>query len=219
MKCMEQPITKEVSLDRHKVRLREDPEYWKVWGTDGRLSIVIPTYSRNPALIQMEIKHATEWRKHCDELIICEDGGEFSQELKDIATEYMYHPNVGVCENMNLGWALALKNGAKFVVIMDSDVSYVEGNLRDLCIPGKVTVPQVIEFPHSSIIAPMLCVAREVALERGLYHCGKDYRNEGFDPELYERVKDIFEGVHSVKVSHRGPLGVIGGATRFGNVF
>lgn len=215
---MDQLIPRELSLDRHKVRLEKDPDYRKVWGPDGKLTIVIPTYSINPALTQMEITYATEWKKHCDELIICEDAGEYVPELKEIADLYIMQPtNLGVCSNLNIGWEKALSRDADFVVMMDSDVSYIEGDLREMCIPERVTVPLIIEFPYSANIAPMLCVPKGVEQARGKYHC-EHHRNDGFDPELYERVFDIFQHVPEVKVSHRGPLGVVGGATRFGTV-
>jgi len=184
----------------------------------GNLAIVIPTYSVRPALLAMEIDNARVWKTLCEELIVCEDGGEYSQELEEIASEYMYHPNLGVCHNMNLGWALALQNGAEYVIIMDSDVSYVEGDLRSLCVPETVTVPQIIEYPNTEFIAPMLCVPKTVSDRIGLYDC-RDHRNEGFDAELEKIVRPIVKKVESVKVSHRGPLGVVGGATRFNHVF
>jgi GT2 family glycosyltransferase len=183
-----------------------------------KIAIVIPTYSIRPALLKMEIDNARVWKTLCEELIICEDGGEYSQELEDIASEYMYHPNVGVCHNMNLGWALALQKGAEYVVIMDDDVSYVEGDLRSLCVQGAVSVPQVIEFPNTAFIAPMLCVPKDVSDRIGLYDC-RNHRNEGFDADLEKIVRPIVNKVESFKVSHRGPLGVVGGATRFNHVF
>lgn len=166
----------------------------------------------------MEIANASGWKDKCDELIICEDGGEYSEELEKIATVYMYHPNMGVCHTMNLGWSLALSRGADFVTMMDSDVSWVEGDLRDMCIPGKITVPVVIEYPNTAFIAPMLCTPKEVTAEHGVYDC-KNRRNEGFDAEMDKWARPIVQRVDSVKVSHRGPLGVVGGATRFNHVF
>lgn len=182
-----------------------------------RIAIVIPTYSVRPGLLKMEIDNATVWRSLCEELIICEDGGEYSEELEKIATEYMFHPNIGVCQNMNLGWELALSRGAEYVVIMDSDVSYVEGDLRSLCTPEVVSVPQVIEYPDTEFIAPMLCVPRSVSDRVGLYDC-RNRRNEGFDAELDKLVRPIVRKVESFKISHRGPMGFIGGATRFNHV-
>jgi hypothetical protein len=93
---------------------------------------------------------------------------------------------------------------------MDTDVTLVEGSLRDLCIPGKVTIPTLRGNPGLAFVAPMLCVPREVALERGIYN--KYYSADGFDPEYQGRIQDILEKVDSVKIEH------IGGATRFDRV-
>lgn len=185
-----------------------------------RLAAVIPTYSIRQSLIDMEVVNAKAWKSHVDDLIICEDGPPVA-ELKKIANLYIVQKvNVGTCFNANMGWANALKRGADYVVLMDSDVSPVSGSLRDLCVPGKVTVPVIIEFPDTAYNAPMMCVPKEIADDIGLYPCSY-HRDEGFDPEyaykIYDHGYDI-EQVKSVRVSHLGPTGEVGGATRFNRV-
>lgn len=177
-----------------------------------KLTLIIPTYSIRASLCLMAADNARGWSPQCDELIICEDG-DYCPELRQIADLYVLHQNVGVCLNMNMAWEIALARGAEYVAIMDSDVSLVEGSLREMCIPDKVSVPVIVQHPDTSFIAPMLVVPRSVSDRVGIYdYRGGAHRNEGFDADYGQKVRDIVVKVREVKVSH------IGGATRFNNV-
>ena len=173
-----------------------------------KLTIVIPTYSDGPhGWCDMAATNARVWKDHCDELIITEDG-TYCQQLHDLADLYILHPRLWVPENMNLGWKTALGRGADFVIMMDSDVEYVSGDLHDLCVPGKVAVPRIVQHPESISVAPMLSVPREVALERGYYNNGGGkYNLYHFDADYQSRILDLLTGVKTVKISH------VGGAT------
>src|SRR5437773_12439547 len=102
------------------------------------ISVVIPTYSLNRDLETMAINCAKGYREFADELIICEDGGRYSKDLKDLADLYINHDNWGFTANLNNGW-LAAKGDYAFLV---NSYTYIESvNYNDLCIHGTVTSP------------------------------------------------------------------------------
>jgi hypothetical protein len=175
-----------------------------------RLAVIVPTYTLNTELATMATENAKVWKTQCDDLIISEDGGGFYKGLYEVADLYMLHRNIGVAASMNLAWRVALVRGADYVAIADSDVTWSEGLLTDLCIPGKIGIPVNRQHPHIRIIAPMLVVPKEVAFERGIYndYNGKEKRMDGFDFEYYAAVKDLVTQVDSCIIDH------VGSATR-----
>lgn len=177
------------------------------------LAVVIPACSIRPTLCAMTARNARVWKELCDVLIIPEDG-PYCEELVDIADHYMLHPvRLGVCNNANVGWTLALALGADYVCLMDSDVAWAEGSLRDMCVPGKVTVPTINSTPDTAFTAPMLCVPRTISDEFGLYDdAGGPHKNESFDGVYYQRIRNNVEKIKHVKVDH------FGSATRFHRV-
>lgn len=202
-------MNREVNPDRHRVRLLEDPEYNAQWGTNGKLSVVLPVYSIRPAICKMEIENSKIWKREVDELIVTEDG-PYCQELHELADLYLLHPRLGACNNMIVGWQVALSRGADYVVLVDSDVTLINGHLRDMCVPGRVTIPKTI-VPSSvpGLIAPMVCIPKTVVLERGMYD--KRFFMDGHDTEYQTRISDLIESV-DITISH------IQGGTRMGRM-
>jgi hypothetical protein len=177
-----------------------------------KVAVIVPTFTMDEDLGKMAADNAKIWKTQCDDLIITEDDGGYYRDLARAADLYMLHRNLGVAANMNLAWKVALVRGADYVAIADSDVTWKEGSLKNLCIPGKIGVPVIDKVgPRAigtSIIAPMLVVPKEVAAERGIYNDGGGFRMEGFDYEYYHVVKDLIVQVESCIISH------IGSATR-----
>lgn len=100
----------------------------------GTLSVVIPTWSALPELVDMTLQLVEQVRPMCDELIITEDGF-FSKELKKAADLYVLHEWQGHGNNLRDG--IAASHG-DFIAAIDSDIKILEGNLRDLVITDKV---------------------------------------------------------------------------------
>lgn len=232
-------MSREISLDRHKARLLEDPAY-KAQFADldrpvredvkenfspkpkrisggPRIAVVIPTYSiPNPQnWCNMAADTATGWKDQCHDLIISEDG-DYCAQLHDIADVYIMHPRYWPAENMNIGWQLALARGADFVAIMDSDVKFSLGSLRELCIPGQVTVPTISQHPGTVTVAPMLVVPKEITEQIGMYDsAGGRHALYWFDNNFQARLQAAqipLVGSKSLVVWHEG-----GSTTRFLN--
>jgi hypothetical protein len=176
-----------------------------------RIAVIIPTFTMDEDLGKMAADNAKIWKTRCDDLVVSEDGGYY-RDLARTADLYLMHERLGPAANMNLAWKIALVRGADYVAIADSDVTWVQGSLKDLCIPGKIGVPVIDKVgPRAittSIIAPMLVVPKEVAYERGIYNDGGGFRMEGFDYEYYNVVRDLIIQVESCIIKH------IGSATR-----
>jgi hypothetical protein len=173
-----------------------------------KLTIVIPTYSDgHHGWCDMAAENARVWKEHCDELIISEDG-LYCEKLHHLADVYVMHPRLWVADNINLGWEIALARGADYVLLMDSDVKYFYGDVRELCIPGAIGVPAVIQHPDSVSVAPMLCVPKEVTAKmgmydsqngkHGLYHFDADFQAR----TAYHQISVI--GIKSVRIDHAG---------------
>lgn len=76
-----------------------------------------------------------------------------------------------------------------------------QGNLKDLCIPGKVTSPFGNQnVPH--LWGAFFVVPKEVAKERGLLL--EEMKMYASDSEYDMRVRDIFQCVPSVEILHTG---------------
>lgn len=176
-----------------------------------KLTIVIPTYSGpNHGWCENAAANAKVWKEHCDELIITEDG-RYCEGLHEVADLYILHPRLWPADNMNLGWKIALDRGADYVLIMDSDVKYFTGNVRDLCVPDQVSVPAVIQHPDSVSIAPCLCVPKEVTAKVGMYDSqGGKHGLYHFDADLHQRLtwghSVNVVGIKSVRIDHEGGM-------------
>jgi glycosyltransferase involved in cell wall biosynthesis len=163
-----------------------------------KLSMVIPTYTLTKELERLAIIAADSYRDHVDELIIIEDGGVYSPELVHLADTYIFNKqNSGFTKNVNNGWKFA---HGEYVAIVNSDTYLVSGNLYDLCLPGKVTSPEIINQGIPFLAGPFWVVPATVALEQGyLLEQMKTYSS---DSEYDHRVRDIFQKVPSVRIYH-----------------
>jgi len=175
-----------------------------------KLTIVIPTYSSEVhGWCETAAANAKVWKEHCDELIITEDG-QYCQELHEVADLYILHPRLWPADNMNLGWKIALARGADYVLIMDSDVKYVSGDVRELCIPDAIGAASIVQHPESVSVAPILCVPKEVTAKMGVYDSqGGKHGLYHFDADFQQRTLQYgvhLIGVRTVKVDHEGGM-------------
>lgn len=179
------------------------------------LSMVIPTYTQNKDLEELAYTAACSYRKFVDELIIIEDGQMYSPRLQKIANTYIYvRKNKGFTKTVNFGWKLAK---GEYVAIVNSDTFLLKGNLRDLCIEGKVTSPLIANQYIDRLAGPFWCAPREVTKKYG--YLMEEMVMYSSDSEYDERVKDIFQKVQSVKIFHEmaqsvKAAGVEGGVTQ-----
>ena len=167
------------------------------------VAVVIPAYSATKELGDWAVKTAMTWRPLCDDLIITEDAA-YHKELHKIADLYVLHEQLWPAKNTNLGWQIALARGADYVAMMDLDAHWVSGSLRRACLPGKVTVPSIIQHPETVNIGPMFIVPKEVAEERGFLNPEIGPRLQWFDTDYQVRVNDILYQSTQLKVFHDG---------------
>jgi glycosyltransferase involved in cell wall biosynthesis len=164
------------------------------------ISIVIPAYTLDTDLETMCYNAARSY-KFADEVIIVEDGGLKSPALLDVASVYCYHDNnYGFVTNLNLGWAMARGD---YVFLVSSDTYIESGNPQDLCIPGRVTSPLLKghgEQGKRGLNGAFFVVPKQIAQTRGMHD--QAFRTYYSDNDYYERVKDIFQLVSSVKFRH-----------------
>jgi glycosyltransferase involved in cell wall biosynthesis len=164
-----------------------------------KLSIVIPTYTLNKHLEELALTAIASFKDtEYYEIIVCEDGGVFSQKLATFADTYIYNQtNVGFTKNVNRGWRYA---SGDYVAIVNSDIQLMSGILLNLCIPGKVTSPEIINqyIPH--LAGPFFVVPKEVTEKRG--YLLEEMHTYSSDSEYDQRVRDVFEKVPRVKVFH-----------------
>lgn len=166
-----------------------------------KFTIVIPTFTLNKDLLDLTLTGIESYRESCDEIVVIEDGGMMCPQFLELADVYIYNKqNVGFTKNVNRGWKFALSNGADYVGIVNSDTQLMGGNLRDLCVPGKVTSPEIINQYIERLAGPFWVTSKEIAEERGfLIEAMKTYSS---DSEYDHRVEDIFERIVSVKIYH-----------------
>lgn len=163
-----------------------------------KISMVIPTYTKDDHLKEIAIRACLSYRSQIDELIVTEDSGFFVQELYDLADVYILgKENIGFTKNVNRGWKNATGD---FVMIVNSDTELMSGNLKDLCIPGCVTSPEIKNQYIPFLAGPFFCVPKEVTKERG--YLIEEMRTYASDSEYDNRVRDIFKSVESVKIYH-----------------
>lgn len=163
-----------------------------------KLSMVIPTYILNDDLERLAFCTAISYKDQVDELIITEDGGRHCEKLRGIADIYIYNKkNRGFSVNVNTGWKMA---SGDFVAIVNSDTSLSKGNIRDLCIEGKVTSPEIENQFIPFLAGPFFVVPKSVTKERGMLI--EDMRTYFSDSDYDHRVRDIFQKVDSVVIYH-----------------
>lgn len=163
-----------------------------------KLTVFIPTYTLDPHLEELAIECLQSYRYQADEIIVSEDGGRFSSQLMALADTYIYnHKNGGFTKNVNRGWRFS---DADYTAIVNSDTKLYQGDIRDLCIPGKVTSPEIINQGIDRLAGPFFVVPKTVKEERGLLL--EELKTYSSDSEYDNRVKDIFVKVPSVIIFH-----------------
>lgn len=98
------------------------------------LSVVIPTWSATPELVDMTLALCKQVKPMCDELVICEDG-HYNKLLDKAASRYVFNEWQGHGNNLRSG--IEASSG-DYIAAIDSDIIILDGNLRDLVIPDKV---------------------------------------------------------------------------------
>lgn len=164
------------------------------------LSLVIPTYTISQELEELAVSCILSYAADMavKEIIVSEDGGFFSPQLMELADIYIYHKgNSGFTANVNRGWRQATGD---FTAIVNSDTRLKEGELADLCIPGKVASPEILGQHIDFLAGPFFVVPEEIKKERGMLN--EAMKNYSSDSDYDHRVRDIFEKVSSVKVYH-----------------
>ena len=178
-----------------------------------KLSMVIPTYTLGADMEEMALFCAESYMDQVDELIIIEDSGIESEALKKLADIYIVNDdNLGFTKNVNKGWAMAKGD---FVAIASSDTYLISGKLDDLCVPGKVTSPLIVNQGIPRLAGPFWVTPKEVCEERGMLM--EEMHTYCSDSEYDHRTKDIFQKVPSVRIHHRmaqtvRPAGIEGGS-------
>jgi len=180
--------------------------------SDIKISLVIPTVILDKKLEDLAILCVGSYMNQADEIIVVGDGGMFSQNLLQLADTYIYNKNnVGFTKTVNRGWKYA---SGDYVMIINSDTQLKKGDLNDLCIPGKVTSPVIVNQYIERLAGPFWVVPREVTEERGFLL--EELKTYSSDSEYDARVKDIFQKVESVEIYHEQAqtvkaLGIEGG--------
>lgn len=163
-----------------------------------KTSLVIPTYTLTKELERLALWAAASYREQVDQLIITEDGGMYSPKLQEISDIYIYNKvNVGFSKNVNRGWKNA---DGDFVMIVNSDTQLMKGKLDDLCIPGMVTSPEIVNQYIDRLAGPFWCTPKELTDRFG--YLREEMRTYSSDSEYDERMKDFFIKVPSVQVFH-----------------
>lgn len=161
-------------------------------------TLVIPTYTLTYELRDLAYRCALSHRGQVDQIIITEDGGMFSNQLKDIADIYLYSKkNVGFTKNVNRGWKLS---DGDMTIIANSDTELIEGNLRDLDIQS-VCVPEIVNTPNTGFTGSYFSVPRDIQEKYGYL----DERLENFysDVDYGERVKPFLKLEKRIVIKHQ----------------
>lgn len=167
-------------------------------------TIIIPTYTANLALENMAVRCAQSYRPYCDDMIICEDGQNYSKRLMKIADTYIYNrKNLGFTGNVNRGWRFS---SSEYVGIVSSDTYLLHGNPRDLCIPNKVTSPLIENQRIENLAGPFWVTPKSITEKVGYLIEGmKTYYS---DTEYDNRVAKYFKKVPNVVIRHHGAQSV-----------
>jgi GT2 family glycosyltransferase len=105
-----------------------------------KVSVVIPFYEVNPQKREV-LKECTNSLKGHDEIII------------------VWNQRMGYAPSINKG----LENSrGDYIVVMNDDVVLMEGDLKQLCIPGTVTSPSFMGKTYPHIWGSCFCIPRSV---------------------------------------------------------
>lgn len=144
------------------------------------------------------IKAIHSYRYYVDEIIVSEDGGRFCPQVMALSDIYCYsHHNLSFTKNVNRGWNLSTGD---FTAIVNSDTYHLEGDLRKLCIEGKVTSPEIKNQSIPNLAGPFWVVPREIKAQRGILL--EEMKTYNSDSEYDNRVRDVFQKVPEVVIWH-----------------
>lgn len=163
-----------------------------------KISMVIPLRTVNQELEDMTLSCIASYLEQVDEMIVVEDGGIFSPKILNVVDHYLYSKeNVGFTKTVNRGWKYA---SGDYVMIVNSDTTLLSGSLDDLCIPGKVTSPRIVNEIVPFLAGAFFTVPATIAHSRGFLN--ENMRMYNSDSEYDHRIRDIFVSVDSVHVHH-----------------
>lgn len=162
------------------------------------LSIVIPCYSVSDDLIEQAEFAIAGYKSHgADEVIVVEDGGQYSETLRELADTYIYcQENEGFSKAVNKGWKLS---GGDYTGIVNSDTVWVSGDLKDLCISQRVTSPNVISG-DTGMMAGCFFVVPRTLHNYGMLN--EDLKNFCSDTDYEWRMLRYLQRVDSVEIHH-----------------
>lgn len=162
-----------------------------------KISVVLPTVILTKELEDLTIQAIKSYRE-ADEIIVSEDGGMFSPKIMALADIYIYNTyNSGFTKNVNRGWKNA---SGDFIMIANNDTHLIEGSLKDLCIPGKITSPLIVNQSIDGMAGPFWVIPKEVTAERS--YLVEELKTYYSDTDYADRTKDIFQKVTNVKIYH-----------------
>lgn len=167
-----------------------------------RLSLVVLSYNIAPHIKKLTIDALESYRPQVKELIVIEDGGSYSEEMRELADIYCFNKgNSGFTFAVNQGLKLATKD---FIAIVNSDTRLEHGQLDNLCVKGITTSPVITSQPTIKGFAGSFFVIPRKVLEKTgdfdeemvVYCSDEDYKR---------RLKEIgikSKTVESVRVYH-----------------
>lgn len=171
-----------------------------------QLSVVIPTWSGTPVLAEMALKLCQYVRPQCDELIVTEDEDDpafYYKELEEIADIYLRHPNLGDVVNINLGMRHATGD---YIAVLNSDLTIFSGDLRELCVPGRVVCPDEHSGGHGGYTGGLVVIPRTILNEFGYLDESRQYawisHGMGADAEYTIRIGNRLLLSDKVKCHH-----------------
>lgn len=174
--------------------------------------IVIPTYTINDELERLALVCLNSYKDRGGRTIVCEDGGRFSPTLLGLADVYIYNSdNKGFSVNVNRGWRYSQ---ADYTMIASSDTRLVEGSLHKLCMPGKVTSPEVINQHIPYLAGCFFVVPRDITEKYG--YLMEEMRTYCSDSEYDHRVRGVFSKIPEVKIAHEMAQTVTGAGVEGG---
>jgi glycosyltransferase involved in cell wall biosynthesis len=163
-----------------------------------KLSLIVPTYTINKELEMLASMCLSSFFDQVDEIIVSEDGGFYSPEIERLCNVYIYsHDNVGFTKNVNRAWKLATGD---YFAIVNSDVTYLSGNIKDLCVPGKVTSPETRGQPTPKMAGHFFVVPKEIKEKYGTLD--ESMKMFCSDADYEKRIGEIFQKVSSVEILH-----------------
>ena len=161
--------------------------------------MVIPTLTLNDELEEMAEFCAAGYRSQVDELIISEDGGRYSEVLRDLADIYIYSKtNEGFTKAVNNGWRISKGD---YTMIVNSDTQLLSGKLTDLCLPNYVTSPNGGQ-DDKIMWGAFFVVPKTIKDELGVLR--DEMKLYASDSEYWARIRNRYKLITSVDILHLG---------------